>query len=114
MNMPLEMGMALFHALQTQRRKHRCLFFVATSHDYKAFASDLSGLDPKVHNNDDRRILIELYDWLRSIVNPGLFSSQPTIDVLDRFQTFKTRRDKVRGVSWTPKMRQLAKVEPCP
>jgi hypothetical protein len=46
MNMPIEMGMALFHALHTQRREHRCLFFVPTQHDYKVFASDLSGLDP--------------------------------------------------------------------
>ena len=47
MNMPIEMGMALFHALQTQRREHRCLFFVQTEHDYKSFASDLAGLDPR-------------------------------------------------------------------
>src|SRR4051794_37796601 len=39
MNMPIEMGMALFHALHTQRREHRCLFFVPTAHDYHAFAS---------------------------------------------------------------------------
>jgi hypothetical protein len=28
MNMPIEMGMALFHALQTQRREHRCIVIV--------------------------------------------------------------------------------------
>src|SRR3954466_15261665 len=31
MNMPVEMGMALFHALQSHRREHRCLFFVSTA-----------------------------------------------------------------------------------
>ena len=96
MNMPLEMGMALFYAL-TQRREHRCLFFVATPHDYKAFASDLSGLDPKVHNNDDRCIIRELYEWLRSVVTEKLFSPQATADVLDLYEVFKARKDKVRG-----------------
>src|SRR5262249_17744050 len=33
MNMPLEMGMALFHALDTQRREHRCLFLVPNPND---------------------------------------------------------------------------------
>jgi hypothetical protein len=97
MNMALEMGMALFHALQTQRTKHRCFFFVATPHEYKTFASDLSGLDPITHHNDDRLVVKELYDWLRKLVNPNLFSSQATVDVLDRFEIFKTRKDKVRG-----------------
>jgi len=44
MNMPIEMGMALFYALHTQRRDHRCAFFVPTAHAYTAFASDLAGL----------------------------------------------------------------------
>jgi hypothetical protein len=97
MNMPIEMGMALFHALQTQRTEHRCLFFVATPHDYKAFASDLSGLDPKVHYNNDINILRDMYEWLRSVVPAPLFSSQPTIDVLERFTIFKVSKDKVKG-----------------
>src|SRR6266540_5170746 len=63
MNMPIEMGMALFHALHTQRREHRCIFFVPTVHDYKTFASDLAGLDPRVHNNEDTRILTDMYEW---------------------------------------------------
>jgi hypothetical protein len=97
MNMPIEMGMALFHALHTQRREHRCLFFVPTAHDYKAFASDLSGLDPKIHNNEDTRILTDMYEWLRSIVPTALFNSQPTIDVLDKYAFFKTRKERIKG-----------------
>jgi hypothetical protein len=97
MNMPLEMGMALFHALQTQRMEHRCLFFVATPHDYKVFASDLSGLDPKVHNNDDIRVVIDMYEWLRNVVPSALFNLQPTIGVLERFAAFKAKKDSVKG-----------------
>ncbi|MBA3571028.1 MAG: hypothetical protein H0W34_03420 [Pyrinomonadaceae bacterium] len=97
MNMPVEMGMALFYALHTQRREHRCIFFVPTAHDYKAFSSDLAGLDPRVHSNDDVRILTDMYEWLRGVVPPALFNAQPTIDVLDKFEVFKTRKNRVRG-----------------
>jgi hypothetical protein len=118
MNMPIEMGMALFHALHTQRREHRCVFFVPTAHDYQAFASDLAGLDPRVHNNDDTQILTDMYEWLRGVVPAALFNPQPTIDVLEKFVEFKfkerpcKRRWKGRGavsrgdLRWTPNVRQ--------
>jgi hypothetical protein len=97
MNMPVEMGMALFHALQTQRREHRCLFFVSTPHDYKAFASDLAGLDPRVHNGDELRILKETYEWLRDVVPQTLFTSRPTVEVIDKFLAFKTLAQRIKG-----------------
>jgi hypothetical protein len=97
MNMPIEMGMALFHALHSQRREHRCVFFVPTAYDYKAFASDLAGLDPRVHNNDDTRLVSDTYEWLRGVVPSALFNSQPTVDVLDKFTEFKTRKRLVKG-----------------
>lgn len=99
MNMPVEMGMALFHALHSQRGEHRCLFFVETPHDYKAYASDLAGLDPRVHNGDEIRLLTDMYEWLRSVVPSPLFNSQPTIQVVDKFGEFKHRLTTVRG-SW--------------
>jgi hypothetical protein len=76
MNMPLEMGMALFHALHTQHRQHRCLFFVPTAHEYKEFASDLAGLDPRIHNSDSHQILRDMYEWLRGVVPAAFFNSQ--------------------------------------
>lgn len=97
MNMPVEMGMALFHALNTQRSEHRCLFFVSEPHDYKAFASDLAGLDPRVHNADPMRILADMYEWLRGIVPPQLFNSRPTVEISDKFSEFKKRIVNVRG-----------------
>ena len=99
MNMPIEMGMALFHALQTQRREHRCIFFVPTPHDYTAFASDLAGLDPRVHNNDGLRLLADMYEWLRGVVPSALFNAQPTVEVLDMFETFKGERRRVKGAN---------------
>jgi hypothetical protein len=97
MNMPNEMGMALFYALDTQRREHRCVFFVPTIHDYKEFASDLAGLDPKVHNNNDVRIVDDMYRWLRDVVPSALFNSQPARDVVDKFAVFKKKKSGVKG-----------------
>lgn len=97
MNMPVEMGMALFHALYTQRHEHRCMFFVSSPHDYKAFASDLAGLDPRVHNGDEIRLLTDMYDWLRGIVPSAFFNAQPTVEVVDQFTEFKARLKSIRG-----------------
>src|SRR5947208_637658 len=45
-NMPIELGMALFHTFQTGPHKHSFAFFVTDKNNYNAFASDLKGLDP--------------------------------------------------------------------
>jgi hypothetical protein len=97
MNMPIEMGMALFHALHTQRREHRCVFFVSTPDHYRAFASDLAGLDPRIHNNEESRLLSDTYDWLRSVVPIHIFNSQPTVNVVDKFNEFRMMTARVRG-----------------
>jgi hypothetical protein len=69
----------------------------STPHDYRAFASDLAGLDPKVHNNDEMRILTDIYEWLRGVVPSTLFNSCPTIEVIERFIEFKEQWLNVRG-----------------
>jgi hypothetical protein len=97
MNMPFEMGMAMYHALLTQHSEHRCAFFVPTEYDYKMFASDLAGLDPKCHYNEASRILAQMYEWLRSVVPSSLFNSQPTAVVLDRFSEYKQRLSRLKG-----------------
>jgi hypothetical protein len=70
MNMPIEGGMALYRALSSQHRSHRCGFFFSTPNAYKAFASDLSGLDPKVYDEDPRKLAVEVYTWLQDVVSP--------------------------------------------
>jgi len=67
MNMSIETGMAMFHALHTQRRDHRCAFFVPGLYDYQKFASDLAGLGPKCHNNDEDTLVRSVYEWLRDV-----------------------------------------------
>ena len=95
--MPVEMGMAMFHALDTQRHEHRCAFFVPTPHDYHAFASDLSGLDPLCHQNNDNRLVGQMYEWLRGVVPSGLFNSIPTVDVAAQYSHFKEDLQRVNG-----------------
>jgi hypothetical protein len=97
MNMPIEMGMALYHALQNQLADHRCAFFVPTAHDYRTFASDLAGLDPRSHENRPEVLVAEMYDWLRSVVPHQLFNSQPTVEVVEKFAEFRGRLDRVHG-----------------
>ena len=69
--MPLEMGMAVFYALQTQYRDHACAFLVPDAHYYKRFASDLAGLDPLVYDRDEEKLLRDTFDWLREVAPPG-------------------------------------------
>ena len=93
MNMPIEMGMALYHALSTQLREHRCAFFVPTPHEYHAFASDLSGLDPKCYDGDPLRLLSASYEWLRDIV--PIASRQATPEVVAAYREFLLAHEKV-------------------
>ncbi|GHO98776.1 hypothetical protein KSF_088240 [Reticulibacter mediterranei] len=96
-NMPIEMGMALFHALNTQRNRHRCAFFVATPYDYQVFASDLSGLDPKHYDkDDDLSLAASVYDWLRGLGNP-LIKQLPTAEVKKKYRFFKEQLKKIEG-----------------
>jgi len=61
MNMPLEMGMAFYHAFKSQYAEHRCAFFVSTNDLYRRFASDLAGLDPKCYDSDSRLLVVGVY-----------------------------------------------------
>ena len=97
MNMPLEMGMAMYHALSTQHEHHRCTFLVGTPHMYQRFASDLAGLDPRCHNNDEKQALKAVYDWLRDLVPPMLFSVQATAHVVEKYDVFSERRSRLEG-----------------
>ncbi len=97
MNMPIETGMAMFHALHTQRQDHRCAFFVTTPHDYHKFASDLAGLDPKCHNNDEEMLVRLVYEWLRDVVPSTVFNLQPTKSVIELYFVYKDRLLNVNG-----------------
>jgi len=95
-NMPLETGMALFHALQTQRKMHRCAFFVSTPHDYQSFASDLAGLDPKNYHGDELSLVASVYEWLRGVGKP-LVNELSIVEVKEKYKQFKSELGRIEG-----------------
>jgi hypothetical protein len=99
MNMPLEMGMALFHALHAQKDEHLCIFFV-NDRNYHIYASDLSGIEPIIHEGKEERLLCDMVDWLRGASASSLLSPpKATIKVADKYKEFKKRIADVRGSS---------------
>lgn len=99
LNMPLELGMALFHNLYSEGRAHRYAFFVADPNEYKAYASDLSGLDAQYHENSDLILLTQMYEWLRAVI-PGSLQGQPaTANVLIKYDSFKRELTTINGSS---------------
>jgi hypothetical protein len=95
--MPIEMGMALFHALQTQRQEHRCAFFVATPHDHQMFVSDLAGLDPKHYGNDEIALVVSMFEWLRAVAREYSNVNIPIGHVKDKYGYFKKEMERIKG-----------------
>lgn len=96
LNMPIEMGMALFFALQTQHRDHRCAFFVSDEHSYKRYASDLSGLDAKSYNDDELLLLSTTYKWLIDTSGP-LANRVPPKEIEAGYLEFREAVKTVNG-----------------
>lgn len=93
-NMPIEMGMALFHAVQSQLRLHRCAFFVS-NRDFQVAASDLAGLDPKNYNGDEKLLVASVYNWLRDV--KAALNVEATSEILEKYQVFKRRLARMKG-----------------
>jgi hypothetical protein len=97
LNMPLELGMAMFHAFNTDGNAHRYAFFVGSANEYKSYVSDLSGLDAQYHDNDDVSLLRLVYEWLRFVV-PGQLRGQPAAaDVVKKYNDFKVELTLIDG-----------------
>jgi len=96
MNMSLEMGMALFHALQTQRGSHRCAFFVDSPHEYQMAASDLAGLDP-ISYGDPESMVVKAYEWFRDTIRSPLTSPRTGADIKAIFQEYQNRKILIVG-----------------
>src|ERR1017187_2271466 len=86
--MPIEMGMALFHAIQSQLTLHRCAFFVS-NRDYQIAASDLAGLDPKNYDSDESLLVASVYNWLRDV--KAALNVEATPEILEKYQVFQRR-----------------------
>jgi hypothetical protein len=96
-NMPIEMGMALFHALKSQRTEHRCAFFVTAPYSHGIFAPDLAGLDPIHHGDNDRVLVGRTYEWLRDVVKSPVMNRQATTVVQDKYHEFCLQLQELKG-----------------
>jgi hypothetical protein len=96
-NMPIEMGMALFHALQTQRSMHRCAFFISVPHEFRIAASDLAGLDPITYEGDELSCAARMYEWLRDGVRSPYTQRVPTVTIVERYRHFKAQMKRIEG-----------------
>ena len=94
-NMPVEMGMALYNAMKTQRSEHRCAFFVTSPHEYRIFASDLAGLDPYRYEDDCGLVSI-MYEWLRDTVRAA-FVKKPTSEIVSHYREFTSQIAHIEG-----------------
>lgn len=78
-NMPLELGIWLGAKRYGRKRDRlkRALVLDKIDHRYQIFCSDISGQDPKSHNNDTSTIIRRIRNWLRNspdyknVVFPG-------------------------------------------
>jgi hypothetical protein len=97
MNMPLEFGMALYPAITTQWEHHRCAFFVSNT-KWQKYVSDLSGLDPFIHEDNPSTVLREMYDWLISVAPPNQVRKKLAAhDIIEQFKVFKKELSRVYG-----------------
>jgi len=88
-NMPLELGAFLgakYFGSQEQRRK-TCLILDSEKYRYQKFISDIAGQDIQAHENDPRKIIGIVRNWLR-VYSPASIPSGSVIS--KRYEAFKT------------------------
>ena len=88
-NMPLELGMFLAAKKfgQGNQKQKKCLILDKELHRYLSFVSDIRGQDIKAHNNDVRKIIKHVRDWLNNDVpNNKILPGQKRIS--SRFSKF--------------------------
>ena len=96
MNMPFETGMALYRSMSTNFQAHRCALLVTDSHAYKAFVSDLAGLDA-MNYDDDISLVRVMYEWLASVGPQAIASTASSSYVEELYLHFKRALGRVRG-----------------
>jgi hypothetical protein len=70
LNMPLELGMDMGAKRYTRKHKDKkFLIFESIKHSAHIAASDLSGLDPKAHENVPAKAMEIVRDWLENLHN---------------------------------------------
>jgi hypothetical protein len=104
-NMPLELGIwmgAKRYGSERDRDK-RALVLDKLDHRYHQFCSDISGQDPKSHNNDPDIVIRRIRNWLRNspdykkVVFPG---AEKIVSRHKRFRAQLPTQCKRTGLNW--------------
>ena len=96
-NMPIEMGIALGmkHLGRKVLRDHKMLVLDSEPYRYRAFASDLAGLDIVAHGNTTAKVI----GAVRNFLDTHSASPLPTPDVLEAlYDSFETELPRLAGL----------------
>lgn len=88
-NMPFELGLFLgakFFGGRAVSRK-RCIVMDRDRYRYQQFISDIAGQDIRAHNNDPRRAIAVIRDWLRA--TSGDASIPGATEINRRYERFQ-------------------------
>ena len=104
-NMPLELGIWLGAKRYGSKRdrEKRALVLDKVDHRYQKFCSDISGQDPRSHNNDPAVIIRRVRNWLRNspdyknVVFPG---PEKMVARYEQFRAQLPVQCKVLGLNW--------------
>jgi hypothetical protein len=87
-NMPLELGAFLgakYFGKSEQKRKV-CLILDSKKYRYQKFISDIAGQDIQAHENDPKKIITIVRNWLRAYSQTSIPSGSV---IWERYDTFK-------------------------
>lgn len=91
-NMPLELGIFL-GAKEFGGKRHTNKTYLMLDEEryrYQMFISDLSGIDPKAHNNKPDTAIIKVRDWLNDVTKVD-FKIQNGRIITSRYKRFRKR-----------------------
>ena len=89
-NMPLELGIFL-GAKEFGGKRNAMKTYLMLDRDryrYQKFISDLSGIDPKAHNNKPETAIINVRDWLNDVTNVDI-NIQSGIIIAKKYDEFR-------------------------
>ena len=104
-NMPLELGIWLGAKRYGSKRdrEKRALVLDKIDHRYQKFCSDISGQDPRSHNNDPAIVIRRVRNWLRNSPNYKNVVFPGPEKMVARYQQFRAQlpaRCKLHGLNW--------------
>ena len=99
-NMPLELGIFIgaLHLGQKRHREKEYLIIESDQYRFKEFISDISGQDIKAHNDDPKKVVKCVRDWLTKRTNEVI----PSASIISKeFEEFKNNLpDLCKTVKW--------------